>query len=124
LGQGTIEDRANIFMEIQSTKFEKAVVVKVSGRMDAENAPDFQSACEQWIAKGERHLLLNLVDLQYISSMGLSAFMAVAKALQPKGGSVILCHLQGLPKQVFELTRLIGLFPVFPTTEAALASLA
>lgn len=44
-------------MEIQSTKFENAVVLKVSGRMDAENTHQFQSACQQWIAKGETPLV-------------------------------------------------------------------
>jgi anti-sigma B factor antagonist len=110
-------------MEIQVTKLEKGVLLKVSGRMDAENAHQFQAACEQWIAQGARHILVDLSDLQYVSSMGLSSFMIVAKSLQPKAGSLILCRLQGLPRQVFELTRLIDVFPVFDSTEAALASL-
>jgi anti-sigma B factor antagonist len=109
-------------MEIQSTKVEKAVVLKVSGRMDAENAHQFQAACDQWISKGENHILVELSDLQYVSSMGLSSFMSVAKSLQGKG-SVMLCGLKGLPRQVFELTRLIDVFPVFDSTDAALASL-
>jgi anti-anti-sigma factor len=109
-------------MKIQSTKVQKAVVVKVTGRMDAENAHEFQAACDEWIGKGENHILVELSDLQYVSSMGLSSFMSVAKALQGKG-SIILCGLKGLPRQVFELTRLIDVFPVFDSTEAAIASL-
>jgi|SRR5579862_7645287 len=110
-------------MEIQCTKLEKAVLVKVSGRMDAENAKQFQQTCEEWIARGATHLLVELSDLQYISSMGLSCILAVAKAMQNKSGSEILCGLKGLPRQVFEMTRLIGLFQVFDTPEAALATL-
>ena len=110
-------------MEIQSKKLENAVVLKVSGRMDAVNARQFQETCEEWISGGATHLLVDLSDLQYVSSMGLSSFLTVAKILQGKSGSVILCRLQGLPKQVFELTRVIGLFPVFDTMDAALASL-
>jgi anti-anti-sigma factor len=98
-------------VEIQSTKLANAVVLKLSGHLDAENAPLFQSACEQWISKGGTHLLLEFSDLQYVSSMGLSSFMAIAKSLQPKSGAVMLCQLRGLPKQVFEFTRLIDLFP-------------
>ena len=111
-------------MEIKATKLENAVVIKVSGRMDAAHAPEFQRECEAWIASGATHILADLSELQYVSSMGLSCFLAVAKALQAKSGSVMLCRLQGLPRQVFELTRLIGLFPVFETMDAALASLA
>ena len=110
-------------MEIQSQQLPNAVIIAVSGRMDAENAQEFQKACEDWIGRGATHLLLDLSNLQYVSSMGLSSFLAVAKQLQEKSGSVILCRLQGLPKQVFEMTRIIGLFPVFDTMDAALASL-
>jgi hypothetical protein len=34
-----------------------------------------------------------------------------------------LVGLRGLPRQVFEMTRLIGLFPVFDTADEALARL-
>jgi anti-sigma B factor antagonist len=110
-------------MNIDSTKLENAVLLKVSGRMDAANAEQFQKECEGWISRGTTHILLDLAELQYVSSMGLSSFLAIAKALQAKSGSVILCRLQGLPKQVLEMTRLIGLFRVFDSTEAAVASL-
>jgi anti-anti-sigma factor len=110
-------------MDIEPTEFDKAVLLKVSGRMDAENAHEFEDACRKWISKGARHLIADLDGLQYVSSMGLRCFLTVAQELQPKSGSLILCGLHGLPRQVFEMTRLIGLFPVFGTTEQALASL-
>lgn len=110
-------------LDIESTPLEKAVLLKVSGRLDAGNTSQFQNACDVWIAKGAQHLVVDLSQLQYVSSMGLSSFLGVAKALQPIAGSLILCGLRGFPKQVFEMTALIGLFPVFETTEAALASL-
>src|SRR5579862_5621782 len=110
-------------MTIEPTELDKAVLLKVSGRMDAENAHEFEQACEQWISHGKKHLIADLNGLQYVSSMGLRSFLAIAQKLQSASGSLILCGLSGLPRQVFELTRLIGLFPVFETTEQALATL-
>lgn len=110
-------------MQIESVKLDKGVVMKVSGRMDAENAHEFQSACNEWITKGITCLILDLSGLKYVSSMGLSYFLAAAKALHEKAGTLILCRLQGSPRQVFELTRLIGLFTVFDTVEGAIATL-
>lgn len=110
-------------MDIVPTKLDKAVVLTVIGRMDAENANAFKTACEKWINQGEKRLLADLTGLEYVSSMGLSSFLSVAKSLQSDGGSLTLCGLHGLPKQMFEMTRLIGLFPVFDSKEAALASL-
>ncbi len=110
-------------MNIEPTYLEKAVLLKVTGRMDAENAHEFEEACELWITKGAKHLIADLDGLQYVSSMGLRCFLAVAQKMQSVSGSLILCGLHGLPRQVFEMTRLIGVFPVFETTQQALATL-
>jgi len=110
-------------MTIETSQLEKAVLLKVSGRMDAENSHEFEQACEQWITRGSKHLIVDLGGLQYVSSMGLRSFLSVAQKLQSSSGSLILCDLNGLPRQVFELTRLIGVFPVFDTAQQALATL-
>ncbi len=110
-------------MNIEATELDKAVLLKVSGRMDAEHAPEFERACQTWISQGRKHLIADLADLQYVSSMGLRSFLSVAQKLQAASGALILCGLHGLPRQVFEMTRLIGVFQVFETTEQALATL-
>jgi anti-anti-sigma factor len=110
-------------MTIEPTELEKAVLLKVTGRMDAENAKEFEQACNRWIADGKKNLIADLNGLQYVSSMGLRGFLAVAQKLKSSSGSLILCGLHGLPLQVFEMTRLIGLFPVFETPQQAIATL-
>ncbi len=96
------------------------MVFLVSGRMDAENAPQFEEQCRAWIAEGLTGLVVDLGKLTYISSMGLRSFISVAKTLQEKGGALRICRLSGLVKQVFEITGLLGLFPVYESVEAAL----
>ena len=110
-------------MTIEPTELDNAVLLKVSGRMDAENAHQFEQACDHWISLGAKHLIADLEGLQYVSSMGLRGFLAIAQKLQSASGSLILCGLHGLPRQVFEMTRLIGLFPVFETTQQAIRTL-
>jgi anti-sigma B factor antagonist len=110
-------------MNIEPLQLEKAVLLKVTGRMDAENAHEFEEACDRWITDGAKHLIADLDGLQYVSSMGLRCFLSVAQKLQSTSGSLILCGLHGLPRQVFEMTRLIGVFPVFETSQQAMATL-
>jgi len=110
-------------MKIEATQLEKAVLLKVSGRMDAENSGEFEQACDEWIAQGAKNLIADLNDLQYVSSMGLRSFLSAAQKLKSASGSLILCGLRGLPRQVFEMTRLMSLFPVFETAEQAQATL-
>ena len=66
-------------MNIEPTELEKAVLLKVTGRMDAENAHEFEQACERWITNGTKHLIADLDGLQYVSSMGLRCFLSVAQ---------------------------------------------
>jgi anti-anti-sigma factor len=110
-------------MTIESTELEKAVLLKLAGRMDAAHAEQFRLECEDWISRGANHLLLDFSALQYLNSVGLNVILEIGKRMQVRSGSVVLCSLAGLSRRLFEVTRLIGLFPVFDTTEAAGASL-
>ena len=110
-------------MNIEATQFEKAILLKVSGRMDAENAVEFDKACDLWISQGGKYLIADLSDLQYVSSMGLRSFLAAAQRLKSVSGSLMLCGLKGLPRQVFEMTKLDTLFRIYETAEQALATL-
>jgi len=110
-------------MNIEANQLEKAVVLKLIGRMDAENASEFDEACEVWISQGAKHLIADVDELRYVSSMGLRSFLTVAQKLKKVSGSLIICGLHGLPRQVFEMTRLIDLFPIFDTPQEALATL-
>jgi len=105
---------------IERKQVSDQVVLVVSGRMDAENAPQFEQACNSCIAEGTKTLVVDAGELAYVSSMGLRSFIAVAKTLQGKGGALRICRLQGLVKQVFEITGLIRSLPVYESLESAL----
>lgn len=109
-------------MNIETQELDSAVILAVAGRMDAENAPQFEQACDIWIKSGYKRLIADLTGLEYVSSMGLRSFLSVAQRLQSSSGLLILCGLKGLPRQVFEMTRLLDLFTVFDSVEQARAS--
>ena len=93
----------------------------VSGRLDAGSAPTFEQNCKTWIAEGHTSLLLDLGELAYVSSMGLRTFLSLAKTLQSKGGALRICRLNGLVKQVFEITGMSKVFSVYESAESALS---
>ena len=95
-------------------------VLFVSGRMDAESAPQFEQYCGAWIAEGHTSLVVDLGELSYVSSMGLRCFLSITKSLEDKGGALRICRLTGLVKQVFEITGLSGVLPVYESAESAL----
>lgn len=93
-------------MTIERRQVSDQVVFLVSGRMDAENAPQFEEQCRACIAEGLTVVVVDLGGLAYVSSMGLRSFVSLAKTLQDKGGALRICRLHGLVKQVFEITGL------------------
>ena len=95
--------------------------MRLTGRMDAENALKFEGECESWLAQGIANLVVDAGELAYVSSMGLRSCMTGGKKLQDGGGKLRVCCLAGLVKQVFEITRLDTLFPMHDSVEAALA---
>jgi anti-anti-sigma factor len=97
------------------------IVFFVSGRMDAESTPQFEQNCKAWIAEGHTTLVVDLGELAYVSSMGLRGFLSIAKTLQGKGGALRICRLTGLVKQVFEITGMLRVFPVYESVDSALA---
>lgn len=107
-------------MTIEQTQVGDKIVLRVAGRMDAENAVQFERQCESCIAEGFMSLVIDLSDLTYVSSMGLRSFVAAAKKLRDKGGDLRICRLTGLVRQVFEITRLNQVFPPHDSIESAL----
>jgi anti-sigma B factor antagonist len=105
---------------IEQTKIGDKVVLRVAGRMDAENTPVFRGKCESCISEGATSLVIDLGDLAYVSSMGLGCFVSIAKVLRDKGGDLRICRLSGLVKQVFEITCLNRVFPLHESVESAL----
>ena len=106
-------------LSIERTQVSDHVVLVVSGRMDAENAAQFEDTCKDCIAEGHTSLVADLAGLAYVSSMGLRSFLSVAKTLQSKGGALRLCCLKGLVKQVFEITGLMQVLSVYESVESA-----
>lgn len=97
------------------------VVLAVSGRMHASNALQFEEACQRCMIEGHTDLVADLGGLTYISSMGLRSFLSVTKTLQGQGGTLQLCCLKGLVKQVFEITGMAQVLQIRESVESAVS---
>lgn len=107
-------------MTFERTQVGDKIVLRVAGRMDAENAVQFERECQSCIADWGTTLIVDFADLAYVSSMGLRSVVAIAKDLRTRGGELRLCRLTGLVRHVFEITRLNTVFPPHETVESAL----
>ena len=70
-------------MDLTKQYNEKELTITVNGKIDTINAPDFENEIMDEIGKFDS-LILNLNDLEYISSSGLRVLIAVEKKLNPE----------------------------------------
>ncbi len=106
-------------MNITDKKEGNALIIVLSGRMDATTAPSFQSACDKWLTAGERHVIIDCSGLEYISSAGLREILGLGKAIKAQDGFLGLCRLTGMVREVFEISGFFNIFPVFECLEDA-----
>ncbi len=106
-------------IQLSSSKRGTALVVRVTGRIDAVTAPEFEQFCLEAVRSGERLVVFDFGEAQYISSAGLRSLLVIGKALQQGDGALRLANVSGVVGQVFELSGIYSLFPRFSSAEEA-----
>ncbi len=75
-------------MEVRETTEEGRKVMYVSGRLDTKTAPDLEARIKSGDI-GDSGLVLDLSDLEYISSAGLRVVLATHKMMVSRGGLTV-----------------------------------
>jgi anti-anti-sigma factor len=111
-------------MELKTHAEENALVVVVTGKMDAITAPAYVERIRKELAGGALRLVVDCAGLDYVSSAGLRAILTISKDLRLKGGTQAYCSLQAQVKEIFEISGFASMIPIHDTRDAALAALA
>jgi anti-sigma B factor antagonist len=99
-------------MNITSKENGKYLVLSVEGRIDTSNYEQFATQLQAFVDQGKKFLVLNLKELDYISSSGLRVFLSNLKTLRAIEGDVVLCCMNDKIKGVFEVSGFLSLFRV------------
>ena len=96
------------------------VIVPRVKRLDASVAPAFKQAVVQVVQGGERRLLLDLADVEFLDSSGLGSLVSILKALGSQG-TLAVCGAKGPVLSLFKLTRMDKVFAIHADRAEALA---
>lgn len=107
-------------LTISSAHQGDALVISLTGRIDASSAKDLEQQCLQWIDQGETQLVFDFSGLNYLSSAALRVFLLIAKRLDTVKGSVRLCALNNTLHDVFDISGFSKLFTITATVKEAL----
>lgn len=98
-------------------------VVSLSGRLDTLTAAELDKAGKSLLEEGRLNVVLDLDDLEYVSSAGLRSILALAKSLKAKGGKLVLCNVKGMVEEVLSMSGFDSFLSSYPDLDGALEGL-
>jgi anti-anti-sigma factor len=110
-------------MDISEQRQADVVILALSGKLDATTAKTFEERIIGAINSGTQRLVVDLSQLDYVSSSGLRVFLLAAKRLQTANGKIVLCSMQDHVRQVFDLAGLSSLLYIYASRDEAVKSL-
>ena len=103
-------------MEINKKKEKGIVCLTIKGRLDARTAPEAKRFIEKKVDKEDIRLILDLCDLEFISSAGMRLILLLSKEVRQKGGQIVLCCLNHMVREVIGSVQL----PIAESVKAAI----
>ena len=96
------------------------IVLTPKGRLDITTAWQFRLKLQECISKLSPHVVVNLSQVNFIDSSGLTSLVAGMRDADKLKGSFRICNVHPESKLVFEVTMMDSVFEIFDTEEEAL----
>ena len=98
---------------------DKVSILNLTGFLDAHTAPKFEDELLNLIKENRYQIIVNLRDLDYISSAGLGVFMGFIEEIREKGGDIKLSNISQKVFKVFDLLGFHALYEIYEKEEEA-----
>jgi anti-sigma B factor antagonist len=85
------------------------------GELDTSHVAQLYEELAELTREGVRHIAINLAELDFLDSTGLSALIAAHKRAEAMGGELILSSPIGM-RRLFEVTGINTYFNLRPPT--------
>ena len=112
-------------MQAASSRLSDILVIRPAGRIDHLNAAELGQLLAPHIdacRSGGDKLVIDLGQIDYISSAGLRVFLLAAKRINEAQGRMILCSLKDSVKQVFDIAGFSSFLNLAGSIEEAIKS--
>ena len=110
-------------LTIASREVNGVTVLDLSGRITlGEGSVQLRDAIRGLISKGQKNILLNLADVNYIDSSGLGELVSAFTTAKNQQAEVKLLNLTKKVHDLLQLTKLYTVFDIKDDEASAIAS--
>ena len=110
-------------MKLATRQIDGVTILDLSGRIVlGEGSVQLRDTIKELLAKGQKHILLNLGDVNYIDSSGLGELVSAYTSVKNAGGELKLLQLTKKVHDLLQITKLYTVFDVKDDEAKAVAA--
>ena len=112
-------------LKFQTRQVDGVTILDLSGRITlGEGSVTLRDAVKEALNKGDKHVLLNLANVDYIDSSGIGELVSAYTSMKNAGGELKLLHLTKKVHDLLQITKLYTVFDVRDDETTAVGSFA
>jgi anti-sigma B factor antagonist len=97
-------------------------VLRLSGELDADTAAELHATLADLLERPVPRIVVDLVDLKFCDSVGLSAFVTAKQVIASRGGWLSFACASPFLVNLLDTVGLSRYFAIFPEVEDAIAA--
>ena len=110
-------------LKVSTRQVDGVSIVDCSGRITlGEGSVVLRDTVKDLLSKGQKKILLNLGDVNYIDSSGIGELVHAYTSVRTRGGELKLLHLTKKVRDLLQITKLYTVFDVYSDESAAVRS--
>jgi anti-sigma B factor antagonist len=112
-----------VSVKVSTRQLNEVTIVDLSGQIKlGAGSATLRETVKDLVGKGQKKILLNLRDINYIDSSGLGELISAYASVRKEGGELKLLHLTKKVQDLMQITKLYTVFHVMDDEAAAMAA--
>ena len=110
-------------MKVSTRQVDGITILDLSGRITlGEGSVQLRDGVRDLLSKGQKHILLNLGNVNYIDSSGIGELVSAYTTVRNQGGELKLLNLTKKVHDLLQITKLYTVFDIKDDEATAIAS--
>lgn len=107
-------------MEIRESKVGEVTILRPVDRLDGKTSLIFEQSLGARLKQEDRCFVVDLTEIEFISSAGLRVLLMLSRRLAAAEGSLVLCSLNNQVREVFDIAGLSSVFSIVDSRSLAI----
>jgi anti-sigma B factor antagonist len=108
-------------MEIKTRETAGIIIFDLIGRLDTGTSPEAEAKINSMVEAGNKNIVINLAETEYLSSSGLRVLLITAKKISALKGILKLCQPNEVVREILDISGFSTVLDVRNSEKEALS---